>query len=149
MAFDHFRDLSNGPDAGKSGVQLLTAYQLLEKGQDSTPPSWSSIVHNFQVLSNSDLKNLDVPSNYVAGFSFGTYVIEQKYYMHYITNKLKALGAVFEQRLVESIDEFRQSDRFDAVVNCTGLGARELLGDQDMYPVRGQVLRVRYGTMSG
>jgi D-amino-acid oxidase len=31
----------------------------------------------------------------------------------------------------------------DAVVNCTGLGARELVGDQTLTPVRGQVLVVR------
>lgn len=29
------------------------------------------------------------------------------------------------------------------VVNCAGLGARELVGDASMYPVRGQIVRVR------
>ena len=31
---------------------------------------------------------------------------------------------------------------YDYVINCTGLGARELCSDNRMYPVRGQVLRV-------
>ncbi len=30
----------------------------------------------------------------------------------------------------------------DVVVNCTGLGARELVGDSTLYPVRGQIVRV-------
>jgi D-amino-acid oxidase len=30
----------------------------------------------------------------------------------------------------------------DAVVNCPGLGARELVGDLSVYPVRGQIVRV-------
>ena len=31
----------------------------------------------------------------------------------------------------------------DVLVNCTGLGARDLAGDQTMQPLRGQVSRVR------
>ena len=34
-------------------------------------------------------------------------------------------------------------DKYDVVVNCAGLGNYELLNDKKMYPVRGQVLRVR------
>jgi D-amino-acid oxidase len=30
----------------------------------------------------------------------------------------------------------------DLVVNCAGLGARELIGDHALYPVRGQIVRV-------
>jgi D-amino-acid oxidase len=142
VAFEHFKSLSNGPDAAKSGVQLLTAYQALEIHQDATPPTWRDIVHNFKVLSVDDLTYLGLPSKYVSGFTFGTYVIEQKYYMHYLTERLTALGAQFEQRLVENLNELSDRD-CDCIVNCTGLGAKDLLGDEEMYPVRGQVLRVR------
>src|SRR6201995_5931477 len=31
----------------------------------------------------------------------------------------------------------------DAVVNCPGLAARELAGDSSVYPVRGQIVRVK------
>jgi len=34
------------------------------------------------------------------------------------------------------------AEGYNAVVNCTGLGARELVGDTSLQPVRGQVLRV-------
>ncbi|XP_069463862.1 D-aspartate oxidase isoform X4 [Ambystoma mexicanum] len=33
--------------------------------------------------------------------------------------------------------------QFDIVVNCSGLGSRELLGDMKVYPVQGQVLKVQ------
>jgi D-amino-acid oxidase len=33
-------------------------------------------------------------------------------------------------------------DGADVVVNCAGLGARELVGDSAVYPVRGQIVRV-------
>ena len=31
---------------------------------------------------------------------------------------------------------------FDVVVNCSGLGARQLVGDSNVFPIRGQVYRV-------
>ena len=34
--------------------------------------------------------------------------------------------------------------KYDVVVNCTGIGSRQLIGDTSVYPVRGQVLRVSY-----
>lgn len=34
-------------------------------------------------------------------------------------------------------------EKYDVVVNCTGMGAKELCGDQQLVPIRGQVLKVR------
>src|SRR5262249_4278108 len=34
--------------------------------------------------------------------------------------------------------------QYNVVVNCAGLGARELLPDPTMYPIRGQVVRVAH-----
>ena len=44
------------------------------------------------------------------------------------------------QRKVQSLQEL--AGEFDAVVNCTGLGARWLCEDYFMAPIRGQVTRV-------
>lgn len=33
---------------------------------------------------------------------------------------------------------------FDIVVNCSGLGAKELMSDEKCFPIRGQLLRVIY-----
>jgi len=52
--------------------------------------------------------------------------------------RLRALGGAVEHREVASLDELDA----DAVVNCAGLGARELAGDDSLVAVRGQILRV-------
>ena len=44
------------------------------------------------------------------------------------------------QREVRSLDEALEVAPL--VVNCTGLGSRELLGDETLFPIRGEVLRV-------
>ena len=33
-------------------------------------------------------------------------------------------------------------EEYDFVINCTGNGAKELVGDDNVYPIRGQVHRV-------
>lgn len=43
-----------------------------------------------------------------------------------------------EQRKVNSLQEL--SNSYDIIVNCTGLGSKTLVGDDQVYPVRGQVL---------
>lgn len=142
VAFDHFRDLYNGPDGAASGVQLMTTYQLLEAHQDDTPPSWHEIVYNFQPLTTADLRSMDVPPKYTKGYSFGTFVVDQKYYLQYITKILKSNGVNFVQQRVNGLSD-PILHGYDCVVNCTGLGAKEFLSDNEMYPIRGQVLRIK------
>lgn len=45
-----------------------------------------------------------------------------------------------EQRKVNNLQEL--SNNFDIIVNCSGLGSKVLVGDTQVYPVRGQVLKV-------
>ncbi|KAK3086315.1 hypothetical protein FSP39_016731 [Pinctada imbricata] len=33
--------------------------------------------------------------------------------------------------------------KYDVAVNCTGLGSRDLIGDKTIYPIRGQLVKVR------
>ena len=101
---------------------------------------------------------MGLPAKYVKGFTFGTLVIEQKYYLKYLMDELTKTGSVrFEQRRVNSLEELlapsvsSSSDaagiattgNYDAVINCTGLGAFGVVDDKEMYPIRGQVLRVK------
>ncbi|KAK3086836.1 hypothetical protein FSP39_024250 [Pinctada imbricata] len=50
-------------------------------------------------------------------------------------------GGEIEQRKVSDLNEFVGT--YDIVVNCTGLGSKDLIGDNSVYPVRGQLVRVR------
>ena len=62
---------------------------------------------------------------------------------------LQKSGVRFEKGKVEVIEDqlnkktFSDNIAFDVVVNCTGLGAFSTENDTSMYPIRGQVLRVR------
>jgi len=154
VSFQHFLSLLHGPEAGRAGVQLLTAYSLFEQGMDTSVPSWKDIVFNYTELDAANVAQMGLPPRFVAAHSFGTLVIEQKYYMQYLMNELSSASASgggrvkvsYVHKRIDSLQDFVDQHhlQYDAIVNCTGLGAGKLLGkEEDTYPIRGQVLRVK------
>ncbi len=74
------------------------------------------------------------------GEVFAVPIAEMPIYLEYLRRRFMSLGGLLRRRTLASVSEaFAESDR---VVNCTGLGARELFGDAEVYPVRGQLIRL-------
>ena len=135
ISFEHFAELYASKDAEAAGVQLMTCYKLRDSKQELVIPTWQDIVINFTLLSTADLLKLGVPRRFIKGCSFDTFVVDQKYYLRYMMEKLKEIGAKFIRHKLESIEELRphpgeNGGGFDIVVNCAGLGAGSLLADQ-------------------
>jgi len=83
----------------------------------------------------------ELPHGYRDGHAFVVPVVEMPVYLRYLRARFAAAGGAVERRVVARPDEF--AGEASVVVNCAGLGARELVGDDSMAPIRGQVLRVR------
>lgn len=49
-------------------------------------------------------------------------------------------GGRIIEKYVHSLGEFRAND-FEAVFNCTGLGAKRLCNDNKVVPIRGQIIK--------
>ncbi len=74
-------------------------------------------------------------------------IAEMPIYLSYLYRRFLALGGVLRPRALAAPGEvFAETGR---VINCTGLGARELFGDAALYPVRGQLVRVEGVALSG
>lgn len=67
-------------------------------------------------------------------------LIDMPVYLGWLERRLAAAGGVIERRTVASLDE--AAARAPVVINCTGLGARGLVPDAGMRPVRGQLVLV-------
>lgn len=81
----------------------------------------------------------DLPSG-KKGEVFAAPIAEMPIYLEYLRRRFVSLGGLVRLRALASVAEaFAETDR---VVNCTGLGARELFGDAEVYPVRGQLVRL-------
>lgn len=99
------------------------------------------IVKGFDVLNPQRIsQSLGNSNEYTAGFSFVSYTAQQKMYLPYLMNNMKQSGVVFEKMRVGSLESL--FEEFDIVINCSGLGAKGLVPDVLMRPMRGQVLRI-------
>ena len=113
----------------QSGVRMRDGREYLRQAVD--PPEWSEDIAAFRILDDSE-----IPEGYVFGWQFRAPVIEMQLYMPWLRSRVEALGGSFVQSFVEDFSEVSG----EVVVNCVGLGARELCGDEEVRPVRGQVI---------
>ncbi|WP_329125952.1 NAD(P)/FAD-dependent oxidoreductase [Streptomyces sp. NBC_01465] len=65
-------------------------------------------------------------------------LIDMPAHLGWLRARLEAAGGTVEERTVSGLDEVPA----EVVVNCTGLGARELVPDPDVRPMRGQLVVV-------
>ena len=123
-------DLAGEQGAGISRIETVEVYR-----EPVHEPWWRHAVRSFRFAGPSDL-----PEGYAAGYVFETLLVEMPAYLPYLMDRFRSLGGTVEQREVRSLDE--PAARAEIVVNCAGLGNIALLGDAELYPVRGQTVRV-------
>lgn len=71
------------------------------------------------------------------GYEVKVPLIESHLFLPWLMDYLKSRGVDFVEQEVSDFSEL--SDQYHMLINCAGLGARELCGDESIYPVRGQV----------
>ncbi|MFE2227298.1 FAD-dependent oxidoreductase [Streptomyces kronopolitis] len=75
-----------------------------------------------------------------AGWRARTPLVDMPTHLGYLERRLTAAGGTVEQRTVSSLEEAGRSAGL--LVNCSGLGARDLVPDPDVHPVQGQLVVV-------
>lgn len=99
-------------------------------------PEWAEAVRGVRAATAAEL-----PLGYRYGLRFVVPLVEMPLYLPWLAERVRADGAVVQRRRIQSLEELAE-DGADAIVNCSGLAARELVGDESVYPVRGQIVRV-------
>jgi D-amino-acid oxidase len=82
----------------------------------------------------------ELPPGYADAYRLTVPTVRMPDYLSWLAGGLKAAGVPLRTRELADLSPARRAA--DLVVNATGLGARELLGDRRLTPVRGQVVRV-------
>ena len=98
------------------------------------PPGWSSDLSHFRILEENEVLN-----NYSFGWEIEAPVIEMAHYMPWLKSRFESLGGVIVVRKLSDLEELK----CNLIVNCSGLGARELCQDEEVVPVRGQIIYIK------
>jgi D-amino-acid oxidase len=99
----------------------------------ATPPAWTGLLPSLRILGPDDL-----PEGSAAGWQYTAPGVEMPVYLEYLLRRYQDLGGTVTAGTVASLTDVPAP----VVVNCTGIGARSLVPDEDLVPVRGQVLVV-------
>ncbi|XP_074645143.1 D-aspartate oxidase-like [Tubulanus polymorphus] len=135
-SFEFFDNLAYSAESPHCGIapQSVT-HVFYEKPEEE--PFYKNFVLGYRELSEKELKHFP-------GFKFGvnilTTIMEGNKFLPWLTNKFKSRGGRIEVCKLSSLEPL--VDKYDVAVTCCALGARELLNDKSVYPVRGQVIRV-------
>jgi D-amino-acid oxidase len=128
ISYGRFLELARDPQTGVSVVELRVFSRL----GPIAPPDWA------QPFATRALSAGEIPAAFMSGFSIRVPLIETTKYLAYLGKRLTdAGGTITGAKRFDQLEELEST--FDLVVNCAGIGARQLAPDPDLEPHRGQV----------
>ena len=132
FSLGRFMELCEFSGAGVSIVQLLELYD--HRVEELW---WKSAVDDYRRAKPEEL-----PTGFVDGYFVDVPLIETPIYMNYLLKRFSELGGIINNldEKIKSIHELFTNNRL--IINCSGLGALDLCGDKEVYPIRGQIIRV-------
>jgi D-amino-acid oxidase len=136
--YDALVELSRDPHAGISMIEL----RQFSRTREIQIPDWAIPLGAQAVIPSSASV---IPSevegsleSFSSGFSLRVPLMDTTIYLDYLANRLVAAGGSITAKV--QFEKLEDVDRkFDLVINCAGIGARELVQDIDLEPHRGQV----------
>jgi D-amino-acid oxidase len=118
---------------GSAGVRYIRNHELFRTPE--RPPDYlAGLLPDLEVTEDDTL-----PSGYCFRWSFTTLAIETPEFMRWLRWRSRELQIPVTHRTLTSLADLPARSQ-DVVVNCSGLGARELVPDPDVRPVKGQLL---------
>lgn len=99
----------------------------------TSPPPWTSMLDEIRVLEPGEL-----PAGFVSGWQYTAPAVNMPVYLEYLLRRYAGHGGTVLAQTVTSLDAVAAP----VVVNCSGIGARSLVPDESLVPVRGQVVVV-------
>ncbi len=123
-----FRELAEDPG---TGVRLAPALAVGELVGNAATSSGAELIPDLRPADPAD-----VPEGFGVGFRATVPMIDMPQYLDYLTRRLAAVGCQIEAREVRSLTD--AADAAPIVVNCAGLGAGALTGDDTVRPLFGQ-----------
>src|SRR5437667_8052939 len=125
----------------RTGVSMIELRQYSRAGEISIP-DWA---HPFvmstspSVMSSEAETSPDISASaFSSGFSLNVPLMDTTIYLDYLAYRFQKAGGAINEGV--HFEKFEDVDpKFGVVINCGGIGARDLVHDVDLEPHRGQV----------
>ncbi|HMQ49964.1 MAG TPA: FAD-dependent oxidoreductase [Saprospiraceae bacterium] len=132
ISFDVYEKLA--AESEQTGVSMVTLTTLIE---DEAEAWWKNALPESH-LCPTPMEA--IPAGYKLGYDLIVPLIETPIYLDYLLRQVQAKGAAIMHKKLDSLAAGLAEA--DYLVNCTGLAAAELLGDSEMYPIQGQIIKI-------
>ena len=127
--FDVLADLARVPE---TGVAMIELRQFSRSGEIRIP-DWA-LPLKASVISSE----VEGSRGFSSGYAITVPLMDTTIYLDYLATRFrKAGGEIYGNVRFDKLEEI--DPKFDLVINCAGIGARELMQDLDLEPHRGQV----------
>jgi D-amino-acid oxidase len=124
ITYERLRELARD---SRSGVSMLELRQFT-RAEEIPIPDWAK---------NLGARPTDSFSAFSAGYVLTVPLIDTTIYLDYLATRVRTAGGAIESTHISKMQEIPRD--FDLIINCGGIGARELVRDPDLEPHRGQV----------
>jgi len=131
LTLDRLTEMADDP---ATGVRLATGIAASRTGQ-SGPIDWVTAMEGARPCDPAEL-----PSGFVGGWRLAVPIVSMTVYLGYLLARLNRAGAQLRTVRFESLAEAAELTGARVIVNCSGIGAHDLVPDAQVMPVRGQVI---------
>jgi D-amino-acid oxidase len=129
------------------GVSQLRGHAVFEANYSSAAekPWWAKLAQDFTEYSARELEELNKTTGklYIKGYHYKTAMINVVKYLPWLLAEFQREGGLMIQQKLSQLLGNSQLSGFNYVINCTGIGARELAQDSLVYPCRGRTILVK------
>lgn len=132
----HFERLVDEAGSERVGIRRAKGYYFPLESQ--TTIWWSELVPDFQKANDKKAAEVLNHKETTNAYSYTSYVVTGPAYLAWLMHRFRLLGGNVRKQFVTSLSELPH----EIVVNCTGLGARELVNDKEVYPSKGHLFLV-------
>lgn len=123
----------------RSGVSMIELRQF-SRSTELQIPDWAVPLGATRLspLANGLWPGHGGAYTFAGGFSLKVPLMDTTIYLEYLANRFAAAGgSIASKSQLEKLEDVDQ--QFNLVINCAGIGARDLVHDMDLEPHRGQV----------
>ncbi|KAK6179868.1 hypothetical protein SNE40_012125 [Patella caerulea] len=135
--WDHLKNVAFSVEADSARVQHVSGYWV-----SGDPPKTSETSPDEESTSRRLTKEegrLLFPRA-KSGKFFTSYLVDCNSYLPWLMKRYVDKGGKIINKTIQSLDELYPL--YDIIINCSGLYSYQLLGDKELFPARGETIRV-------